>query len=329
MIPLFLLVVFHRRQDCFIAMSLMLLPIGLYASYMLLTAPQAFYYDLLFTFFRIGGYPLIFQLPAMLINFGQIITYDYWIAFGTLGLFLLEPGRFRNINLFTLFIPTLILCRTISLSGLGFYYFTPLLPILAIGFASLIIHITPLLMSAMQDIIKITIRQFNIIHVLPDNWIWKRILSIGTSLGIFIIILNPMIISTFMQLYQVTDGYQTGIDDVLINANDTKKGVDYVNMHLHPSDVVIASPAIAWLVQGNSTDFQQAIAATHKSTQHLPADIPSERFSFDPRLENARYVIIDNIWRNWAVLKYAGSRSFSKSSPDLASCLQIRRNYGI
>jgi hypothetical protein len=64
--------------------------------------------------------------------------------------------------------------------------------------------------------------------------------------------------------------------------------------------VVLASPTIAWLIEGDVADFQMAIAATGQATQHFPADIPSERFRFDPRLENADYVIIDSMWRGWA-----------------------------
>ncbi|RLD11534.1 MAG: hypothetical protein DRI56_00965 [Chloroflexota bacterium] len=43
-----------------------------------------------------------------------------------------------------------------------------------------------------------------------------------------------------------------------------------------------------------------AIAAEGKATKHFPADIPLERFAFDPRYTQARYVVIDPVWRNWA-----------------------------
>ena len=43
-----------------------------------------------------------------------------------------------------------------------------------------------------------------------------------------------------------------------------------------------------------------ADATTGQATQHFPADIPFDRFRFDPRLENAAYVVLDPLWRGWA-----------------------------
>jgi hypothetical protein len=34
---------------------------------------------------------------------------------------------------------------------------------------------------------------------------------------------------------------------------------------------------------------------------HLPANIPQERFAFSARYTAARFVVIDNLWKNWAV----------------------------
>jgi hypothetical protein len=38
------------------------------------------------------------------------------------------------------------------------------------------------------------------------------------------------------------------------------------------------------------------------STVHIPGDMPHERYAFGPRYTEARFVIIDNIWTEWAVL---------------------------
>ena len=74
----------------------------------------------------------------------------------------------------------------------------------------------------------------------------------------------------------------------------------FVNAGTSSDDVVLTSPTIAWLVQAHAADFQMAIAATGQATQHLPAGIPFDRFRFDPRLDNATYVILDPLWRGWA-----------------------------
>ena len=34
--------------------------------------------------------------------------------------------------------------------------------------------------------------------------------------------------------------------------------------------------------------------------------MPADRFAFDPDYQHARFVIVDNLWRNWAVPNVAG-----------------------
>jgi hypothetical protein len=36
-------------------------------------------------------------------------------------------------------------------------------------------------------------------------------------------------------------------------------------------------------------------------TPHLPADLPRDRFAFDPRFATARFVVIDPLWRYFRV----------------------------
>ena len=68
------------------------------------------------------------------------------------------------------------------------------------------------------------------------------------------------------------------------------------------SDVVIASPAVAWLLTAQAVDFQISIAAAGGASAYLPASIPADRLAFDPRYTQARYVIVDNLWRNWGAV---------------------------
>lgn len=86
----------------------------------------------------------------------------------------------------------------------------------------------------------------------------------------------------------------------LADPRTARLATSFVNARISPDDVVLCSPTIAWLLHAHAADFQMAIAATGQATQHFPADIPSSRFRFDPRLENATYVILDPLWRGWA-----------------------------
>jgi hypothetical protein len=79
-----------------------------------------------------------------------------------------------------------------------------------------------------------------------------------------------------------------------------------VNQRASADDLVVASPAIAWLLQARAADMQMPIAYRGQATPHLPDDIPPERWAFDPSVERARYVIVDNLWCAWAVPNVPG-----------------------
>jgi hypothetical protein len=94
--------------------------------------------------------------------------------------------------------------------------------------------------------------------------------------------------------------YLARLGDTLTDPVAARQVADYVNHRTAQDDVVLASPTIAWLFRSHVAGFQMAIAATGQATQHFPADIPFARFRFDPRLDNATYVVLDPLWQGWA-----------------------------
>jgi hypothetical protein len=70
--------------------------------------------------------------------------------------------------------------------------------------------------------------------------------------------------------------------------------------------LVVVSPTISWLIHARTADFQMALAAAKQATIHLPGDIPPARFVYDARFDQARYVIIDNLWRTWGAFNIPG-----------------------
>jgi hypothetical protein len=109
-------------------------------------------------------------------------------------------------------------------------------------------------------------------------------------------------------LEQVTTHFRTEIEPFLIDAASAQAAAAFVNARVNVNDLVIASPAIAWQVQSNVADFQMSIAYGGQATPHLPANVPADRWAFDPRYQHARFVIVDNLWRNWAVPNVPGVR---------------------
>jgi len=94
--------------------------------------------------------------------------------------------------------------------------------------------------------------------------------------------------------------YLARFGGTLADPTTARRVAAYVNARTSSDDVVLCSPTIAWLFHAQAADFQMAIAATGGATQHFPPGIPPSRFRFDPRLENAAYVIVDPLWRGWA-----------------------------
>jgi hypothetical protein len=122
------------------------------------------------------------------------------------------------------------------------------------------------------------------------------------SLILFLILVVPFGVSLMQTVAQVQVGFVTPIDLVLINPGDARRVARYVNENSGPDDLVIASPALAWTLDNNVADFQMAVAAQGKPTEHLPGDIPTDRFAFDARYTRAKFVVVDGIWRNWAAV---------------------------
>jgi hypothetical protein len=107
-------------------------------------------------------------------------------------------------------------------------------------------------------------------------------------------------------LAQVRAGFPTSIDPFLLAPGEARAAAAYVAGRRAPGDLVVASPALAWLLPGETADFQMALAYTGTAMPHVPADLPRERYRFDPSFERARFVIVDPLWRNWGVFHVAG-----------------------
>lgn len=300
--PMALVVSTRRWHDLVWSLPLLLLPFGLYAVGMLFQAPQAFVFDLRYTFFRLGQLSPAAQLTTLGVNYTTLIAQDAWIALALVGLFVLRPARLQRLSLLLFLFPIVILGRTVALYSLSFYYMIPLLPLVGLGMAALIRWGVP---YAWQVIRSGLLAAFKAWGMTKDDQRHKFI-SIVTGLILCLAIATPFLTSTLFTVNSVRDGFHTQIDPFLLDPASARPAAEFVNARTGPGDVVIASPGLAWLLSANSADFQMSIAFTGQQTPHLPANLPADRFAFDPRYTQARYVMVDNLWRNWAVWNIAG-----------------------
>ena len=115
------------------------------------------------------------------------------------------------------------------------------------------------------------------------------------------IVATPLVTYAVFSVGQVVHGYQTEIDPFLLNPQDARQAAAFLNARTQSDDVVVASPALAWLLTAHAADIQMSVASRGIPTSHIPSNIPADRFAFDPDYTQARYIAIDNLWRNWAV----------------------------
>jgi Dolichyl-phosphate-mannose-protein mannosyltransferase len=292
----FIIIAAYRPRHLLWSIPLVGLPFLIYALSMLASASDAFRYDLAFTVSRlIPTQPLNAQWDTLLNNYQTLIGSGAWMLAGLIGLFALQPSRLRWLALLCFILPFVLIGRTNALYNLSAYYMIPVLPFVALGVAALLRYGAEALWQAGREYLP----------SIPGT----RLTASMLITGLLLLFLGgaPLLVSLPATITAVEQGYVTDIDSFLINPQEAKQVAAFINSRVEGEEVIVASPVVGWQFSGNPEDFQMAVAATDRvATPHLPADIPLERLAFDPDYRRARYVVIDNLWRNWGVVHIPG-----------------------
>jgi len=278
---LVLIVAWQRWQDLWWGVLIALLPLGVFTAVSLLTVPDAFLFDWQFTLSRVR-LPLTVQLQNLLVNGITLLSQSGWLAVGVVGIFAIKPVRLQKLVWLFLLVPFVIIGRTAALYNLSFYYTIPLLPWLALGGVALV--------------------QQGTMGFAPG----QGGVTAGKRWGILLLATLLMGGSSWLLAKQVNGRMETAVDPFLIEANAAQETAEFLNAHLQPDDLIIASPALAWMINGQVADFQLAALASGYETPHIPADLPAERQLFTADYRQARFVVIDQLWHNWAQFNVPG-----------------------
>jgi 4-amino-4-deoxy-L-arabinose transferase-like glycosyltransferase len=307
-VPVLIVVAVRNWRHVPLSLAIMLMPFGAYVLISLSANSAAFWFDLRFTFSRLNPGSVFDQLGNILNNFKILIAQDGWLLPAFAGSVFLRPARSRWLALLLFGLPLIIIGRTVALYSLSYYYIIPSLPLIAIGLSALIRVGLPWLIDfAARLVLVIWTRGFSrITQQIPAKASSPLLVRRIAFVGVFILATLPFIASTSSVLDQTQRGFQTDIAPFLIDPEDAQIAAAFVNGHTQADDLVIASPGLAWLLTANAADFQMSIAATGRATPHLPADIPPDRFAFNPDYTHAQFSIVDNLWRNWAVPNVSG-----------------------
>jgi hypothetical protein len=268
------------------SLPLALLPFAIYIVHSLLTVPEAFLFDAGFVRARLS-LSLAEQVQSLFTNTTVLLSQDGWLALGLVGLLAMPRVNQRRFLLLFGLLPLVILGRSTALHGLGFHYFIPFLPFVALGITTLLWRGIPILAEALP-------------------FVTGRI-AVTLAVGVVCV---PLVTTIGLLNGQVNGHYQTAIDPFLANPQDAEAVAAFINNSLHEDDsansVVIANATITWLLHTNRADFQMSIAAAGINTPHLPADIPPDRYAFNPDYRTAEMVVIDNWWYTWGRFNVPG-----------------------
>lgn len=301
-LPLLVVIILRRWRDALWTLPLIAVPFILYCILMLLVAPQAFLFDIQYTSLRIGNVRLVDQISGIWLNFISLTLRDPRVYLGVIGLFVLPIPRLRSLSLLALLLPLFTLGRTVIFSHLGYYYFIPLMPFIAIGIASLIKYGALRVFKIVQDAFITFLAALSLPKTPFSLWFQKRLTAIVTMLMIFYLVIGAVITTIVFNFTYLKDGFPTLVDEYLLNPDDARQVIDYVNQTTQPDDVVIASPGLAWALDANAADFQMALAYTGVASEHIPGNLPPDRWEFDASYTNARFVVIDNYWTTWGIV---------------------------
>jgi 4-amino-4-deoxy-L-arabinose transferase-like glycosyltransferase len=267
-----------RWKDMFWGLALALFPLAIYCVWQLLTIPEAFLFDLGYSVGRTSGGTPFEQLKRIAENYTVLLS-DFWFLLGVIGLFLLRDKVMRGTCL-VFFLPLLFIARTVPLYSLSAYYAVPFLPLVAIGLGAFFTYgITFVLQQLRENI--------------------GQILSYGIIVFLFLV---PVAYSIIQSSTQVQTRIPTSIDAFLLNPIDVREVLNYIHANSTEDDLLIASAPLAVLLDRPAADFQMAVLAMGFDAVHLPHDLPPERFTFDIDYHAARYVVVDNLWRNWGAV---------------------------
>lgn len=219
---------------------------------------------------------------------------------GILGSLVIEDKRLATITQ-GVFFTGMAFSMRFAPGALSLHHFLQLLPFVTVGAANSILKVRDhVKREANRDVA-------NLVQKLPCLERRRSLLQRLSLLPSWVVLFSLLVFYGVRDfriiLYGNPQTFYRQIDLVLVrNPEGALAVTDYVNRQVDPEDIVVASPHIAWRVKANATDFEQFMAYQGLfSVNYGEEGVPPERFAFAPLLENTKFVIVDNMWEEWAI----------------------------
>lgn len=293
---LLIFVLWKKWKDIFLSLGVYISPFIAYSVVMFMMAPGAYLFDLDFIFCRVtslAGYLRVILFARNMIE----LTASVLLYLGMAGIFFCSHPRLKKtLALFTI-VALIVIGTSRGLSGLSRYQLIPLFPFISVGLGALTVKTAKVFQRFGRLVMASLMDRF---RFFKKPQIGKALYALTNGFLILTFLLIPLagyLINTSTD--QFNGQYAEQLGDFLIDTDEGQAAVDYINQYAGTDDVILASPALAWAIKGNVTDYVIAMAHNGLETSFYPADFPKERMDFDPDISNVNYVIVDNIWLNW------------------------------
>ncbi len=223
----------------------------------------------------------------LIVRLAHLFSFDPLVVIGLFGIAAAGRGKART-TLLLLEIPLVVLILEVRDPSPYFRAAEPLLPLAALGMGALIL-------AFIKFIASITARGAR-----------SRARAI-VACGILLIPLGGFMLID--DAASANGTFATPLKPVLPrSAAQARRLADWINQRVRSTDLVIAMPEISWLLHCRTTELLQAVAVTGRATGFYPAGLGPKRFVYDPRLDAARYLVVDSFTRQ-LIVEYADERA--------------------
>ena len=138
------------------------------------------------------------------------------------------------------------------------------------------------------------------------TWVKNRLIALGSAGMMFLVVISPLIVSTFELVTQVRTKFGNENDWAYLQVDQARRAAAFVNQSIGREELIVASPALAWALRPPTIDFQQSLAYRGEPSVDYPLDVPLDRFEFGADYERAGMAVVDPIWREWGAAHLSG-----------------------
>lgn len=266
-------------------------------------APKVFWQDVGMTLASRSGIVASGSIFLNLaINFTELLRRESWVFVGICGLFLLPDRRLRGLTLALTGVTLLAITRSFPPVGRSLHYLIHLFPLFALGMA---VFFTQAARRAHQAILDLW---QGLAGTLP--WLarrarfWAAAQKVTLWLSMAFLFGGPALWMLMASAALAAGGneflFRGDNEHNLTPAAEAGEMIQYLTSHSQPDDLVLASPHLAWAAPTerkadfrNQQTYDNLLAGTS-------LNLPRERFLYPCGIEDATYVILDPLGRDFA-----------------------------